>query len=127
MTTMSRKREAIDLQIDELFARAVLSESAGSLRAALVSLREATEHVESRGRRYQYLYEWRARLERGVGEHTRAEESLVIAREIARRAVEQRGADDPAGDSGAEGGGDRLGVFRMDVARAELATATMDL
>ena len=124
---MSSQREAGDVQINALFYRAVLSESAGALQSALVSLREAMEHVEPRGRRYQYLHEWRARLESGVGEHARAEASLVIAREIAGPAVERGRAEDPAADAGAAGAGDRLGVFRMDVARAELATATMDL
>jgi hypothetical protein len=111
---MVAERGASDGEINVLFAQAVAAESAGDLHGALTPLEHAIAHVEARGKRYQYLYEWRARLEGGLGEHDRAESSLVVARDIAQTA------------SG-EVDGDRLGVFRMDVARAERAIAVMDL
>jgi hypothetical protein len=64
--------------------------------------------AEAGGRRYQYLYEWRARLETGLGRHADADASLVIGRDLACDA------------------GSQHGVFRMDVARAEAAIAAAE-
>ncbi|HEY0484508.1 MAG TPA: hypothetical protein VGD37_43605, partial [Kofleriaceae bacterium] len=118
-----------DEEIDALFAQAVAAETAGDLRGALAPLEQAIVHVEARGKRYQYLYEWRARLEGGLGEHGRAEASLILARDIASIAGVAVAGVAVAGVvvAGGEPAEDRLGVFRMDVARAEQATAALDL
>jgi len=136
-----------DREIDALFATAVAAEAAGELRAALTPLARAIASLEARDRRYQYLYEWRARLETGLGAHAQAARSLQFARRIAVGTVpmdategEDREDRGDGGDRGDRGDGgrapaeedvehprSRAGVFRMDVARAEVATAALDL
>lgn len=98
-----------DGDLDAQLARAATAESAGELRRSLGLLTRAMATAEAGGRRYQYLYEWRARLESSLGQHADADASLVIARGLADVA------------------GSRHGVYRMDVARAEVAIAALDL
>lgn len=100
---------ASDGDLDAQLARAAAAESAGELRRSLGLLTRAMTTAEAGGRRYQYLYEWRARLESSLGQHGDADASLVIARGLASDA------------------GSRHGMFRMDVARAEVAIAALDL
>lgn len=100
---------ATDGDLDAQFARAAAAESAGEYHRSLGLLTRAIATAEAAGRRYQYLYEWRARLESSLGQHADADASLVVARGL---------ADDA---------GSRHGVFRMDVARAEAAIAALDL
>lgn len=124
-----------DREIDALFATAVAAESAGELRAALTPLSRAIASLEAHDRHYQYLYEWRARLESGLGEHALAAGSLQIARCIAVGTLPagafqggdgEHGGAEPAADD-ARPPVSRAGVFRMDVVRAEVATAALDL
>jgi len=127
-----------DREIDALFATAVAAETAGELRGALTPLARAIASLEARDRRYQYLYEWRARLETGLGAHAQAARSLQIARRIAVGDAESDGEDGEDGEVQGDRGPapaeadvrrplSRAGVFRMDVARAEVATAALDL
>jgi hypothetical protein len=118
-----------DRELDALFATAVAAESAGELRAALTPLSRAIASLEASDQRYQYLYEWRARLEAGLGEHAQAARSLHIARGIAVGSIPdgEDGEDRVPAEDDVEQLRSRAGVFRMDVARAEVATAALDL
>ncbi len=87
---------------------AVNLERTGDHRRSLDALELAIAALAAEDRYPQYLYEWRARLQRSLGEHAPAEESLQLAAGLALRY------------------GNRPAALRMMVARAENALAMGD-
>lgn len=98
-----------DANLDALFAQASSDEAAGHTTDALGALTVAIAELVARGKTYQYLFEWMARLESALGNHDAAEQSALVGRMIA---VENHHGP---------------GTFRMDVLRASLAREALDL
>jgi hypothetical protein len=91
--------------LDELLARAAAAEQAGAYQESLSAVTTVVENLQARGKRYQYLYEWQARLATSLGQFDQAEQVLCTASDLAR------------------GLWHRPGVLRMTLARTRNAIA----
>jgi hypothetical protein len=94
--------------INRQLAAARAAESDGALAVALQLVAAAADQLHAHGQPSQYVLEWKAHLEAALGEHARAEASLLDGRRLAERA------------------GPRVGMFRLDLLRAHNATCARD-
>jgi hypothetical protein len=95
--------------LNALLAEARSLEAQGRASDALVSLIVVVGDLLGRHKTHQYVFEWMAQLQSGLGEHQAAERSAIAARQIAEEAHHGPG------------------MFRMDVLRAKIACDAQDL